>query len=75
MIVAAIEILVFISLGLYAGKRRAKGMGWFAIVRDLFRDFGRTATSVWRWLSYPFRKEDPNVEVVDAEVIPPERNA
>ena len=49
--------LISLMLGLYAGKRRAKGEGWCQILCDLFFDLCRAMRSIWVHLTNPFRAE------------------
>lgn len=49
MIALAIVGVSCMAFGLYAGKRRAEGLGWARIVSDLSSDF-------WRILTDPFKK-------------------
>lgn len=46
------------ALGLYAGKRRARGKGWPHIAAALFADIIRLASGAWRWLASQFKKGD-----------------
>ena len=47
-------------LGLYAGKKRAKGLGWGRIGKDLCQDAYEMAAKTLSTVSAPFRKEIPN---------------
>ena len=58
------------ALGLYAGKKRAKGASWCEISSDLGRDLYANASSAWRKVSGPFRKDagDQNADDGQKEV-------
>ena len=47
-----------LMFGLYAGKKRAVGLGWPRIVCDLTSDMTAAAKSAWGKLSGPFRKSE-----------------
>lgn len=49
--------LVFLMLGLYAGKRRAKGEGWCQILCDLCYDLKEYILAVWTHVANLFRSE------------------
>lgn len=51
-----IGIVCFVS-GLYAGKKRARGLCWGEIGRDFCRDAHSMASRVFATVSEPFRKE------------------
>lgn len=59
--------IVGLCVGLYAGKRRAQGAGWGTIGSDMGRSFVGFIVGVFRWVSAPFRKGDP--DVIEAEVV------
>ena len=58
--------LIGLMLGLYAGKRRAKGEGWCQILCDLFFDLCRAMRAIWVHLTNPFRAE-PEVAEADGQ--------
>lgn len=45
-------------LGLYAGKRRAKGLSWNDIGRNFYNDACKIAKQALVMISSPFKKED-----------------
>lgn len=49
--------LISLMLGLYAGKRRAKGEGCCQILCDLFFDMCGAMRAIWVHLTNPFRTE------------------
>lgn len=49
------------TLGLYAGKRRAKGSDWSEIAVEMADKVGSIAVSTWRKVSAQFKKGDPGV--------------
>lgn len=53
---ASVGIVCFV-LGLYVGKKRAKGLGWGRIGKDLCQDVYNTASTVISAVAAPFRKE------------------
>lgn len=52
-----IVALICLTLGLYAGKRRAKGEGWCQILCDLFYDLCGAIRAIWVRLTNPFLAE------------------
>lgn len=58
--------LIGLTLGLYAGKRRAKGEGWCQILCDLFSDLRGSLRAFWVHLKNPFRAES-EVTAVDGQ--------
>lgn len=58
--------LISLMLGLYAGKRRAKGEGWCQILCDLFFDLCGALRAIWVHLTNPFRAE-PEVAEADGQ--------
>lgn len=56
--------LISLMMGLYAGKRRAKGEGWCQILCNLFFDMCCSMRAIWVHLTNPFRAEP---EVADAD--------
>ena len=46
-----------LAFGLYAGKRRASGCGWYAIVRELANGAWAIAVKAWNLVSEPFRRD------------------
>lgn len=53
----AMACIVCLAFGLYAGKRRERGMGWIAIAIDAVNDSFATFAEVLKWAYGPFRKE------------------
>lgn len=45
------------AFGLYAGKKLAKGASWCEISTDLGKDLYYNASSAWRKVSGPFRRD------------------
>ena len=61
-----VGILCFV-LGLYAGKKRAKGLGWGEIGKDFCYDAYDLASRALATVSAPFRKEPaPQARTSDA---------
>lgn len=56
MITTLVGVTTGLMFGLYAGKKRAVGLGWPRIVCDLTSDMTAAAKSAWGKLSGPFRK-------------------
>lgn len=54
LIVVAVACLAF---GLYAGKRRANGVGWNAIACELAKGARDIVAQAWDVVSGPFRKD------------------
>lgn len=46
-----------LAVGLYAGKRRAGGLGWYEIACEMVKGFIDVIAKVWGFVSWPFRKE------------------
>ena len=46
-----------LAIGLYAGKRRAKGSGWKEIACELAKGARDVAEIAWRKATWPFRRE------------------
>ena len=57
MITNAIVGLMCMSIGLYAGKRRAKGLGWFQIYCEMAKGVWHMLERVILFISKPFSKE------------------
>lgn len=53
----AVVLIVGLAIGLYAGKKRAKGKTWCEVTVDLSEDAWRNAVSAWNKVSCPFRRE------------------
>lgn len=49
--------VVCVAVGLYAGKKRAKGASWCSISHDFCEDVATTSKSVWMKVSSPFKKD------------------
>ena len=47
---------VSMAIGLYAGKRRAIGMGWGEIGKEMSTGVFGVAKSAWSTISSPFRR-------------------
>lgn len=69
MFYAALIGTAGLTLGLYAGKRRANGKGWGEIAGEMCQSAWSIVACAWRKIHAQFKKDDPNV--VDAEVVDP----
>ena len=56
MTTTLVGVAAGLMLGLYAGKKRAVGLGWSRIAMDLASDVAEAARSTWGKVSGPFRK-------------------
>ena len=54
LITVAVACMAF---GLYAGKRRANGCGWYSIACELAKGAWDLAARAWNFVSRPFRKD------------------
>lgn len=72
IVVLALACMSFMAFGLYAGKKRERGLGWIKIAYDLAVDAFRSVSAVFRAVSSPFRKgtkdHDGCGEAVEPEV-------
>ena len=70
MVLLIVGTVCFMA-GLYAGKKRAAGMSWGDTTRDMASSVYRICASIWRRISYPFRKGDggQTPERVEPEVV------
>ncbi len=59
----SVGFIVFFPIGLYFGKRRAEGKGWFKITREFVSDVKECIMSAWRKLSWLFRNGGVNSNV------------
>lgn len=59
MITTAVIGAACLALGLYSGKKRAKGKGWSKIASDLWYDTCRNVKIAWGKISSPFKMEEP----------------
>ena len=71
MILLAITGIVCMAFGLYAGKKRANGLGWCKIVADCAVDIFTAVSSFFRAIPSRLAKGNPNSEVAP-EVVEPE---
>ena len=53
----AVVLTAGLAIGLYAGKKRARGKTWCEVTVDLSKDAWRNTVSVWNKVSWPFRRE------------------
>lgn len=60
-----IVALICLTLGLYAGKRRAKGEGCCQILCDLFYDLCGAIRTIWVRLTNHFRADQAVAETND----------
>lgn len=67
-----VVLIAGLAVGLYAGKKRAKGKTWFEVVVDFSKDAWRNAVSVCKKLAYPFRREKPDCSDRPAIPVEPE---
>ena len=59
MITTAVIGAACLALGLYSGKKRAKGEGWSEITSDLWNDTCHNVKMAWGKVSSPFKMEEP----------------
>lgn len=57
IILTAMACIACLAFGLYAGKRRERGMGWLAIAIDMMKGVFSAAAETLKWAYGPFRKE------------------
>ena len=63
--------IVCMAFGLYAGKKRANGLGWCRIVADCAVDIFTSVSSFFRAITSPFAKGKTK-ESIAPEVVEPE---
>lgn len=66
MMIYLVIAVIGLTLGLYAGKRRAKGEDWCQILCDLGYDCWDATHAVWACVTNPFRAE-PAGEATDGQ--------
>lgn len=61
IVVLALTSISSMAFGLYAGKKRERGLGWARIVSDCAADVFTAVSTFLRTITWPFRKGEARV--------------